>query len=355
MSTVEQLKPFIGNPGEHAGLEIAFREPFRTGLPGQVDLFSFEERISYLRMYGSHCLSFSLLQPEMHFYDIPGMGFIAFSQKWGTRFVLADPVCDAKDRETLLGGFLRQGKQPTFVQISQDVALLLHEKFGYYATQFGVEITVDLESWDLKGKKKQIIRTSVNHARKAGVLIEENCTAAGCRQLTDEWLKTRKVRNREIVFLIRPMDMPYQEGTRKFYAYLDGELIGFIHFDPVFSDNLIIGYVPNISRFSNRFKPGIFYPLMNHAMETFKQEGVKYLHLGLCPLVADERDMPCESKILKRINRLLYTHGNWIFSFQGLYFTKSRFDGVESRIFGGTKEKLPTRAFLTLMKVCNVI
>ena len=175
-----------------------------------------------------------------------------------------------------------------------------------------------------------------------------------CRKLTDEWLKTRKVKNREIEFLIRPMNMEYQEGTRKFYAYLDGELIGFIYFDPVYCNNRIIGYVPNISRFSNKFRTGIFYPLMVHAIETFKHEGVRYMYLGLCPLVVDDQDLPGESAILKKINRLLYHNGNCIFSFKGLYFTKSRFGGTDSRIFGGTRGKLPARAFLTLMKVCNV-
>jgi len=355
MNNIVKLKPPAGSPRKYTGARIIPLDLHRPVVKGQIDLFTFEERLTYLRKYGNHCLSFSLLQPEMHYFDVPAMGFIAFRQKWGSCFVLSDPVCEVKDSEAMLREFLNQGKHTTFVQISQDTAELLHEKFGYYATQFGVEITVDLQTWDLKGKKKQIIRTSVNHAKKEGVVIEEKGASEGCRQLTDEWLKTRKVKKREIGFLIRPMDMEYQEGTRKFFAYLKGELIGFIYFDPVYSDNRIIGYVPNISRFSNKFKSGIFYPLMIQAMETFKQEGVKNMNLGLCPLAADEKDMPFESGILKNINRLLYNHGNWIFSFKGLYFTKSRFGGTDSRIYGGTKEKLPARAFLALMRLCNVM
>ena len=348
------MKPPAMHPEEYAGSAPGSVNLSRAEVPGCIDLFTFEERLSYLRKYGNHCLSFSLLQPRMHYFDVPGIGFIAFGQMWGKCFVLADPVCDTKDRETLLEEFINQGNDPVFVQISEEIAALIHARFGYYSTQFGVELNVDLEKWDLKGKKKQVLRTSVNHARSAGVLIEEGCTGNGCGQLNDEWLKTRKVKNREIEFLIRPMDMDYQEGTRKFYAHLDGELIGFIFFDPLYIDNRIISYVPNISRFSNKFKPGIFYPLMIHAMDTFRNEGIKYLNLGLCPLKADDNDMPGESVILKRINRLLYNHGNWIFSFKGLYFTKSRFGGTESRIFGGTRQKLPVRAFLSLVKLCNV-
>jgi phosphatidylglycerol lysyltransferase len=355
MSTVAQVKPLVGHPREYTPAKVFSIERYRAGTRGQVDLFTFEERLTYLKKYGDHCMSFSLLQPEMHYFDIPGMGFIAYRQKWGLRFVLADPVCNIKDRESLLREFLKEYKNIAFAQISQNVAEMIHEKFGYYATQFGVEATVDLKKWDLKGKKKQILRTSVNHATKEGVVIKEKCTSEACRQLTDEWLKTRKVKNREIGFLIRPMNMEHQEETRKFYAYQDDELIGFIYFDPVYSDNRIIGYVPNISRFSNKFKPGIFYPLMIHAMETFKKEGVEYMYLGLCPVVVDDKDMPCESVILKKIIRLLYRYGNWIFSFKGLYFTKSRFDGVDHKTFCAHKGMLPTRAFLTLFRLSNVI
>ena len=349
-----QVKPLVLSPEEYACYADDYTDFPREEIPGRIDFFSFEERLDYLKKYGDHCLSYSLLQQGMHYFDVPDIGFIAFGQKWGKRFVLADPVCDTKDRERLLEEFINLGNDPVFVQISQDIAELIHARFGYYSTQFGVEINVDLEKWDLKGKKKQILRTSINHARKAGVLINEKCSENDCRHLTDEWLKTRKVKNREIGFLIRPMNMEYQEGTRKFYAYLDGELIGFVFFDPIYSDNRVVGYVPNISRFSNKFKPGIFYPLMIHAMDTFKREGVKYLHLGLCPLAADDDVMPGESVILRRINRLLYNHGNWIFSFKGLYFTKSRFGGTENKIFGGTREKLPVSAFLALLKLCNV-
>ena len=92
---------------------------------------------------------------------------------------------------------------------------------------------------------------------------------------------------------------------------------------------------------------------MNHAMEVFKLEGVEHINLGLCPLVIEDDDMPCESGIQKKINRLLYNYGNWIFSFKGLYFTKSRFGGTETKVFGAHREKLPTIPFLVMFKLSN--
>ena len=320
-----------------------------------IDKFSLDERIVYLKRYGDHCMSFSTLQPGMHFYDIPGVGYIAYKMQWGSKFVLSDPVCDEKDREFIISEFLKDGKHTAFAQISEPVAELIAEKFGYYSTQFGVETKVDLEGWDLKGKKKQVLRTSINKAKKDGICFMEKDKVNGDQELNNAWLKTRKVRNREILFLIRPMNMDYEKGTRRFYAYKDGELLGFIYFDPVYCDNKVVSYVPNISRFSHNFKQGIFYPLMAHAMEVFKAEGVKYMDLGLSPMVVDDNDLHYESTIVKKMIRLLYKYGNMVYSFKGLHFTKSRFQGTDCRTFCAHKEKLPIKSFLSMFKLANIL
>ncbi|HOJ13120.1 MAG TPA: DUF2156 domain-containing protein [Deltaproteobacteria bacterium] len=354
-TTVAQVKPIVRRPRGYSQAKVLSLDLYRTGGRSGVDLFSIEERVSYLRKYGDHCMSFSTLQPGKHYFDVPGVGFIAYTWKWGRRFTLADPVCDEKDREMMIREFLKDGVNTAFVQVSEGVARLLHEKFGLYATQFGVEPVVDLSTWDLKGKKKQVMRTSINHAKKEGVVIVENDDPDGCRKLTEEWMKTRTVKRREVIFLIRPMNQPYQEGTRKFCAYHNGELVGFAFFDPIYKDGEVIGYVPNISRFSNKFRYGIFYPLMCHAMEVFKREGVRYLYLGLCPCAVDEQDMPSESKIVKAIVRLLYKYGNWVYSMKGLHFAKSRFEGVEQKTFCAHREALPVKSFLSLFRISRII
>jgi len=322
---------------------------------GGIDLFSMEEREAYLKKFGNHCMSFSALQPGMRFFDMPGIGYIAFKQEWGQRFVLADPVCDVNDRETIIREFLKDGKPTAFAQISQGIAELLHNRFGYYSTQFGVETVIDLKNWDVKGKKKQVLRTSMNHARKDGVYFKEEYAGNGYKELTKEWIKTRKVKNREIGFLIRPMQMDYENGTRKFYAYMGEEVIGLIYFDPVYEDGRVISYVPNISRFSPKFKQGIFYPIMLHAMDIFKTEGVRHIHLGLSPMVVDGNDNYYESSIVKKIVRVLFKYGNYLYNFKGIHFTKSRFQGKDYKTFCSHKKRLPAREFITMFKLANII
>lgn len=316
--------------------------------------FSFEERMAYLKKYGSHCMSFSTLQPGMKFFDVPGVGFIAYMRKWGSQMVLSDPVCHEDDREMLIGRFLATFKHTGFVQITEPVAKLMYERFGYYATQFGVETIVDLENWSLSGKKKQILRTSLNQSRKNGIVIRECREETRHHALSRQWMTTRKIRNREIGFLIRPMVMDHEEDTRKFFAYQNDELVGFAFFDPIYRDGKIVSYVPNISRFSQNFRQGIFYSLMAHAMETFKAEGISYLNLGLSILVLDDDDKPSEGRLLKNIERLIYRYGNFIYNFKGIAFTKSRFCGTTNKFYCAHRWPLPAIKLISMFKLSNV-
>ena len=52
-------------------------------------------------------------------------------------------------------------------------------------------------------------------------------------EISENWIKTRKVKSQEIRFLIRPLLMPYSEGVRSFYAYVEDKPVGFIFFDPI--------------------------------------------------------------------------------------------------------------------------
>lgn len=316
--------------------------------------FTFEQRMEYMRKYGSHCMSFSTLQPGMKFFDVPGKGFIAYMRKWGNQMVLSDPICHPDDREALLDAFLARFKRSGFVQITEPVARIIRERYGFYTTQFGIETVLDLENWSLSGKKKQILRTSLNQARKRGIVIRENPEETRHHELSREWMATRKIKNREIGFLIRPMVMDHEENTRKFFAYQGDELIGFVFFDPIYKDGEIVSYVPNISRFSHDFRQGIFYALITYAIETFKNEGLKEVNLGLSILVLDDENAPYESGLLKNAERLIYRYGNFIYNFKGIEFTKSRFEGKTHRFYCAHQYRFPALKLLAMFKLANV-
>ncbi|HET8800566.1 MAG TPA: DUF2156 domain-containing protein [Marinobacter sp.] len=317
--------------------------------------FSFTERVNYLKQYGVHSQSFSTLQPGMQYFDVPGMGYIAYMRKWGGTFVLADPVCAPENFPTVLEHFHQRFPNASYIQVSKPVVDFLHLRFGLYGTQFGSESRIDLRKWTLTGKKKQILRTALNQAEKNGITVMERFSDDHTREISEAWIRTRKCKSNEIRFLIRPMAMDYRENERHFYAYQDGKAVGFIYFDPIYRNNEIISYVPNISRANANFRQGIFYTLMAHAMDVFKAEGVPWLDLGLIPLSLDPATEHQESRLLKRLLHGLYERGNFLYNFKGLEFTKSRFRGAMLKTYCCHRRAIPALEFLAMFKLTRLL
>lgn len=271
--------------------------------------FTFAERVGYLKKFGGHSQSFSTLQAGMQYFDVPGLGYVAYMRKWGSTFVLSDPVCAPENFGDILEQFHKRYPNASYVQVSKPVVDFMHLRFGLYGTQFGSESRIDLGKWALSGKKKQILRTALNQAEKCGITVQERFSDDHTREISEAWIRTRKCKSNEIRFLIRPMEMEYRENERRFYAYQGGKAVGFVYFDPIYQNNEIISYIPNISRANANFRQGIFYTLMAHAMEAFKAEGIPYLDLGLIPLSLDSATEHQESPLLKRILHGLYNRG----------------------------------------------
>lgn len=317
--------------------------------------FTFTERIKHLKAYGAHSQAYSTLQPGMKYFDMLGVGYIAYMTYWGNTFVLSDPICAPENVEPILKRFMKHFPNANFIQVSHSVATFLHNHLKLYATVFGSEARIDLKNWSLQGKKKQIIRTAINQANKCGIVVKERLCEGDARRISEDWIKTRKCKSNEIRFLIRPMNMTYTEGSRQFYAYKDGKAVGLIYFDPLYQNNQVISYVPSISRSCASFKQGLFYKLMSHAMGIFRSEGVPHLDLGLIPLYFEKDDKPHEAKLLKSGLRLVYEKGNFLFNFKGLAFCKSRFQGEITTTYCCHRQSLSFVALLAMFRLTRLV
>lgn len=317
--------------------------------------FTFPERVDYLKKFGTHSQSFSTLQPGMNYFDLPEVGFIGFMRKWGMTFVLSDPVSAPEHFELILERFHSRYPNASYIQVSKPVVDFLHRRFGLYGTQFGSESRIKLSDWSLTGKKKQIIRTALNQAEKNGITVKERFSDDNTREISDAWIQTRKCKSKEIRFLIRPMEMNYRENERHFYAYQDGKAVGFVYFDPIYRNNRIISYVPNISRANADFRQGIFYTLLAHAMEVFQKEGVPWLDLGLIPLSLDQATEHQESRLFKKMLHGVYNRGNFLYNFKGLEFTKSRFRGSSFKTYCCHRRSVPAVEFLAMFKLTRLL
>ncbi len=322
---------------------------------GRLNDFSLAQRTHYLEQYGTHSQSFTTLQPTMQYFDMDQIGYIAFACHYNVTMVLSDPVCDPRHFETLLRNFHQHYPKAVFIQISDAVINVLHDCLGYRITQMGTESRVDLDTWCIKGKSKKTIRQAINQATEMGIHIQEESTFLNSYATSQSWLETRTCKT-EIAFLIRPMEMAYCKDVRYFYAYCDNKMVGFIVFDPIYHDGKIIAYIPNISRSWKEFQQGLWYAMMQVAMEKFKQEGIKFIDLGLTPLSGlGDAIHAYESKIFRMLLRLIYRYGGFIYNFKGLEFTKARYKGAVSKCYIAHHNSLPLWGLIATFRKCRII
>lgn len=334
---------------------LALTRPAAAALDAAVHA-DLARRVAWLKEYGSHPMSFSTMQPDMAYFELPGVGYIAYAQYWGMQFALADPVCAPEQRALLLDRFLERFPRALFVQVGKAVVEHLHGRHGYYGTQFGSESKIELSGWSLRGARKQIIRTAVNGARAQGIEIREGGFDHDVKRISEAWIRTRRCKNNEIRFLIRPMIIDYREGTRYFYAHdPDGEAVGFIFFDPIYREGRLAGYVPNISRSSANFRQGLWYALMAHALAVFQEEGVSYVDLGLVPLQVDAALEPQESRVLRATMSVIRERMDFLYNFKGLEFAKSRFQGRIEKTYCCHRNALPALAMTAMFRLTRII
>lgn len=321
---------------------------------------------NYIKPYSEgSCMHFSILQPQMQYFQHE-YGLISFIRKYGCYFVLSDPLFKLPEKESriiLIRDFLRKYNRVSFVQASKEFAELLHFEFGYFSTQIGNERLINIQEWEISGKRKQVIRTSYNQAAKKNIKIIENPHENDFEAISSKWLNTRRVSKKELNFLVR-IHPYFEKGTRTFCAYdSEGDLIAYIIFDPIFENGSCVGYIPDISRSSPSFKQGIYYAIIVEAIKKFKMESLQYLNLGLSPLILSDDSKSYECGKLRYVLKLVRRYGkNW-YNYNGINYTKSRFidesakpnEGVTSPVFLCHKKSLPLFQVTAIFRASNVI
>lgn len=119
----------------------------------------------------------------------------------------------------------------------------------------GDEALIDLLSFDLglPGKRFAKLRPLRNKATVSGVTIREITYAEVPFEQVDavsrEWL-SRKVNQRELNMLVRPLPSSDEPDVRKFAAFVRETLVGIVVFNPLYEGGAVIGYVADIERYA---------------------------------------------------------------------------------------------------------
>ena len=301
---------------------------------------SLDERLALVDRHGDFSLAYSTAVQDDLSYFGDASGYIAFGRKMGSAVALADPVATPAGRADLIRRFVREARDPCFVQIGESSARVLSE-LGYKVNRMGIDTRLALTPKTFAGGRNETVRYSERWLLKNGYsIVEDNgeaASAAQIKQLSDAWRAQRIVSHREMRFLNRPFRPLLGKGMRRFML-LDPEQkpIAILDFDPMVENGTLAGYTTSFKRKLPGVTSHAEIGLTKFAADRLREEGRKFITLGLSPLAGMKESGFAESRLMLSAMQRFYK-SQWInrriFNVEGQAAFKRRFHGNEETTY----------------------
>lgn len=308
----------------------------------------------FLTQYGCQSLAYATLQDGMEYF-IDDCGYIAYTSihhpvfaRRGKQIALSDPVCAPEHFGTLVQRFLKHHSGAIFGVISERFAEVLRS-LRFKVNCIGYESALPVQTYNTKGNWKELdlIKRARNEAKREGILIREEHAGRldpkALNAISSRWISTKKVNDREIWIYARRPVFEHEQDVRKFLAYdKDGQVAGFVFYDPMYRNGRIFGYSANISRCDEQRFGRLATAVNMQAMETFRAEGKETLNLLLAPFVKLDLGKYNDDFGAKLFFALSARFGNNIYNFKGLSFNKSKYRGAETPMYFASSSLWPS-------------
>lgn len=327
------------------------------------------QRKQLVARWGNFTLAWSIAVQDGLSYFGDDSGVIAYARKWGYVHVLGDPVCSPASRENLVEHFVDAYPNAAFYQISGPTARILESR-GFYVNDMGVDSRIELKSYDFNGKKKEHLRYASNWLAKRGFRVEEvhdeSVSREAANEITKRWRRTRIVKSREVAFLNRPLEENEWMGEnsggprvrRFFLRSADNEMLAFVFFDPLIEDGQVVGYVTSFKRRSETAPPIAEVGITKHAIELFKSEGLRCLHLGLSPLAEIENTTFRKNWFLHHSFQYVFRSklfNRYVYNLTGHAEFKKRFRGESEKVHFASPKIVNDLRFASFLRLCRAI
>jgi phosphatidylglycerol lysyltransferase len=280
-----------------------------------------------LLTYGGTYLSHLAFSNQLSFFiSTDKKAFLQFSTIGHTAVVLGDPAGRPESFYPLLNEFYEKadtlGYEIIFYQTHQKYMGMYHD-FGNIFFKLGEEAIVDLENFNLSGKKKAGLRATINKFKREGYqfsVIEPPYSEKLFHELemvSNKWLGKR----REKGFSVGFFDRDYlSKAPVAILRDKDDRLMAFASIMPTYQNGVLsidlMRYLPNSPG-------GLMDALFIHLFEWAKENGYHTFNMGMAPLskVGETRN----SFLRERIAANVFENIQYMYSFAGLRKFKEKF------------------------------
>jgi phosphatidylglycerol lysyltransferase len=278
--------------------------------------------------HGRTTLDFFKLWPDKSYFFSPSHHcFIAYRVAGNVALALADPVGSEDEIELTIREFVEMcrenGWAAGFHQTLPDF-LPLYRRAGMNKLKIGDDAMVRLSDFSLSGKGMREFRAKIRQLEGTGVHTLEyspplpDDVIEQLKAVSDDWLRIPG--RRERTFSLGQFDPEYLRSTPVIAAAdKNGELLAFLNVI-VMGKREITG---DLMRRRANAPNGIMDYLFAKLFLSASQQGYETFNLGMAPMAGfQERE---DATVEERAIHSFFQQLNFLFSFRGLHFFKSKF------------------------------
>ncbi len=303
-----------------------------------------ERAAAIVRTNPSADACYALIGDKHLLFSPSGRSFLMFGKQGRTWVSLFGPFGEPREWPDLVWQFIElatdHGGRAAFYQVRPG-SLPLYLDCGLHALKLGEHAHVPLPEFNLKGAKRQNLRSGVNRGEREGLVFEvvlPSQVAAllpALREVSDAWLAGQ--RGREKGFSVGRFDEAYLCRLPLALVRREGRVLAFA--------NLLMTEAKeeaslDLMRYAPDAPPGTMDFLFAKIMLHLQAEGYERFGLGMSPMagMAERRRAPR----WQRLGRLLYQYGDRFYNFRGLHSFKDKFEPVwEARYLAAPRGLAP--------------
>ncbi|BAJ26740.1 MULTISPECIES: DUF2156 domain-containing protein [Kitasatospora] len=264
--------------------------------------------------------SFLAVNEGNSYFALPGRDGVIVYRPAGRYLVqFGGPFAPASSYADLVDGFAefarRQRRTVVGIQLQHRDALI-HARHGYTLNQVGASYAVDLEGFTLAGSRHMQLRNKISRAHRGGLTVLEapyDEWAGAVADVDRRWLPLKGEGAKPLEYLVGQTGGPMQRHRRLFVAVVGSELVGYVSYSPVYGSRP--GWMHDLSRRLPDGQTGVMEAVNKAALETFREEGTRWLHFGFTPFtsLADEREIDNHSPGFSWLMRHLWSRGGVVY------------------------------------------
>ncbi|WP_158880359.1 bifunctional lysylphosphatidylglycerol flippase/synthetase MprF [Amycolatopsis anabasis] len=270
---------------------------------------------------------------NFHFITPDRQSYLAHRRHAGVAIALGDPIGPPGHAEHTVRGFAEMcdqaGLMPCLFSASTATRAIADE-LGWQHVQVAEDTLIDLETFELRGKRWQDVRSALNRARKEGIefrlvtLAEQpRSILTQVREISEEWIGDKGMP--EMGFTLGGVDDALDPDTRVGLAIDQGGTVhGFTSWLPIHTgEGTTTGWTLDLMRRrATGFRPVIEF-LIASACLAFQAEGARTVSLSGSPLACtrDREKAPAIAALLETLGAKLEPY----YGFRSLHAFKTKF------------------------------